>query len=371
MSDAKKMSIVATETAAFEDESTISPAVSPAVDAALSTRVSPLSQLPPIVAGSVRPHSIPYVAEQNATEQNQSAQNVPSENLDVRGSGILNLQVWFEGSPFRSSAAWTVVAGVLALGYPSTATNLDIKTIALLILLADPLWGSIWRLGFGRQAILALHSTPRERSFWLPYLRSNSPASQLMANGGVSANNTLPLLMRVALPSVAIATAVALVLGLPAVWMTMAVVICSLLAWLVRHNGQNQPYLLYAIVVVALPWGITLSLLSTSSTAWAADGLYWAYQIALLLLWTLHVWGEGELTRNVRSTLGLTLLFVADIGIGTLLIVAKVPLWLLFISILWLPTWLSIYQRNPMERIRIWWLLAMLMSAIALGQGFI
>ncbi len=349
------------ETTAFEEESTTPITAGVVADAAIpSANVNPLQ-----LSSDIAEYA------QSQTFHNKQTQNVKPENLDIRSSGILNLQVWFEHSLFRPSAAWVVIAAVLALGYPRAATKLDLKTIAFLILLADPLWGSIWRLGFGRKAILALRMNPQERTFWLPYLSSNSPAAQLMASGGVTANNALPLLIRVVLPSIAMAIAVAFVLGLPALWMTMAVVVCSLLAWLVRHNGQKQPFLLYAIVVVALPWGITLSLLPTSSTTWGPGGSYWNYQIALLLLWTLHVWGEGEVTRNIRNPLGLALLLIADIGIGTLLIVTKVPLWLLFISILWLPTWLSIYQQSSMQRNRVWWLLAMLMSAVAFGQGFV
>jgi hypothetical protein len=34
---------------------------------------------------------------------------------------------------------------------------------------------------------------------------------------------------------------------------------------------------------------------------------------------------------------------------------------------LWLPTWLTVYQRGSLARHRFWWLLAMLVSALAVG----
>ena len=47
----------------------------------------------------------------------------------------------------------------------------------------------------------------------------------------------------------------------------------------------------------------------------------------------------------------------------------RAPLWLALMSVLWLPTWLLIYQRRPLQRLNFWWLLGMLMSGLALGQS--
>ena len=40
-------------------------------------------------------------------------------------------------------------------------------------------------------------------------------------------------------------------------------------------------------------------------------------------------------------------------------------------SVLWLPTWLLIYQRRSLERLNFWWLLGMLISGLALGQSLL
>ena len=71
-----------------------------------------------------------------------------------------------------------------------------------------------------------------------------------------------------------------------------------------------------------------------------------------------------------RDLFGIGLLAVADVGLGILLVVAKAPLWLALLSLLWLPTWLCIYRGYPLRSVTLWWLLSMLVSAAAVGQLF-
>ena len=58
-------------------------------------------------------------------------------------------------------------------------STLDGKTVVLLLLLADVLWGALWRMAGGRAALLAFPTCGRGQALWLPYLQANSPAARL------------------------------------------------------------------------------------------------------------------------------------------------------------------------------------------------
>ena len=89
----------------------------------------------------------------------------------------------------------------------------------------------------------------------------------------------------------------------------------------------------------------------------------------LVFLWFLHNWGEMRVLRGAPDVVGIALLAAADLGVALLLITARQPIWLAVLVVLWLPTWLAVYRRQPMTRLNFWWLAALLVSAAAVGQG--
>jgi hypothetical protein len=276
-------------------------------------------------------------------------------------SATLNAQIWFSQFPLRPTAGWAVVAALLAAGAPARPWMLDWRELALLILLADPLWGSLWRLAAGRSEMLPLQAPAARRTVWLPYLEPGSPAARLL---GWDDRGMLHLMLRVVLPTLLLALAVALVLGPTAVWLTLLVMALSLGGWIARHSVQHIPAAFHSAVTVALPWALALAQAGISP-----GGEQWRSHAALIALWFLHNWGEGRSVRQTGDRLGSALLAVADIGIALLLVVARAPLWLAVLSVLWLPTWLAVYARRPLQRLGFWWLAAMLVSGLALGQG--
>lgn len=286
---------------------------------------------------------------------------VIQQEMPLGGSATLNAQIWFSRSPLRPTAGWSVVAALLAVGYWVNAFALDWREVALLLLLADPLWGSMWRLAAGRLELLPLQEQEAQSSIWLPYLEPKSPAARLL---GWDDQGVLHLVMRVVLPTVALALAIALVLGWNAVLLTGVVTVLSLGGWIARHSVQVIPALFHSAVTVALPWLLVLTQVGITP----AHDLWPAY-LAMIGLWFLHNWGEGRCLRRSGDRFGIGLLAVADAGIALLLIVARAPLWLALMSVLWLPTWLLIYQRRPLHPLNFWWLAAMLVSGLALGQS--
>lgn len=289
-----------------------------------------------------------------------TATMVAQQEMTFSSSATLNAQFWLEQFPWRPTAAWAVVAALLATGAGWQAFAGEWRTIILLLLLVDPIWGSIWRLAAGRDELLPLQTRVAPRPVWLPYLKPDSPAARLFDWNYVRA---VPLLFRVGLPSLLLALVVAAVLDPLAIWLTGAVFLASVLAWIVRRTLHSSANFLHSVVTVALPAGLALNLFPPVSGA-EERPLY----LLLLVFWTLHNWGEGRNLRSSAEPWGLLLLGVAEMGIVSVLLFVQAPLWLAFLILLWLPTWLAIYQGQNLRRFNFLWLAALLLSAWAVGQ---
>lgn len=288
---------------------------------------------------------------------------VAEGDLTLSSSATINAQFWFSQFPLRPTAAWAAVAALLAVGSTSFRLPLGWRELALLLLLVDPLWGSIWRLAAGRLEMLPLREQDVPSRVWLPYLEQDSPAARLL---GWDDRGVLHLVMRVAAPSALLALAIALTLSSAAVWLTGVILALGLAGWVVRHTVGYVPAALHSAATIALPWTLTLSQVGLNP-----QQEFWTYHVVLVVLWFIHNWGEGRLLRAPTDLLGTCLLAASDLGLALLLVVARAPLWLALMSVLWLPTWLLIYQRRPLQRLNFWWLLSMLISGLALGQSLI
>lgn len=328
-----------------------------------------------------------------ASEIAASGRQDGAEDLRRGSRSIFDAQVWMGHSPWQPAAGWSVVAALLTL-VPLTqwfgaGSAVDWRLTALLLLLVDPLWGSIWHFSSGRTAVLPLQPNTLRREFWLPYLRSNSPAMRLMGRSDGrrdDAGDIYPLLLRVAIPSALLALAVAAVLGVIAIGLTCLVILLTVLAWTsrvalrermssqvvadgsVRSQYGYGTHLLQALVTVALPWGLAVLLMRSAQgaeTAALADRV--SFSAILLLLWTLHSWGESRCLQQITDRIGIGLLAVSNVGIALLLIVLGVPLGLGILGVIWFATWYSIYSRASLSSIQGWWLLAMLVSATSIG----
>ena len=278
-------------------------------------------------------------------------------------SATVNTQVWLERFPWRPTAAWSAITALVALN-AFAAAELDWRDLVLLLLLVDPLWGSIWRLAAGRDGTLPIRTQIMRAQLgtqrvWLPYVRPGSPAIRLL---GWEDETALPLLFRVVLPSVVLALAVGLVMGTVVLWLTVTIVVLSALGWISQRTWGQSPFFLQSLVTVALPWGLALNLFSATQS-----DVRWVAQIALLTLWTVHHWGECRSIHLPNDRAGMIGMGVADFGIALLLVMVQAPLWLALLSIVWLSTWFRVYHQQSLVPARFWWLGAMLLSGLALG----
>lgn len=286
---------------------------------------------------------------------------VPAAEADGEtvATGVANMQVWMDQAIWRPAGFWALVAGLLAAGALRQPADLNWQALALLALLVDPLWGSIWRLAGGRRALLALPPLSNDHQIALPYLQSGSPAARLFAGDHTDVWSSA---LRVGVPAIVVAMLVAALLGIYAVTLTLCVVVLAALGWTLRRTFGHGAPLLQSIVAIGLPWVLTLE-----QVHYVQGEIQWLPQLVLIGCWILHQWGS---LRNSQQSdwLGLFALAVAQIGVCVLLVVAQTPLWLAPLVILLLPTWLLAYQRLPLRRLRAVWLAAMLISAVALGQ---
>lgn len=277
---------------------------------------------------------------------------------DLMASGLINAQIWMERAPWRPAALWAGVAGSMAAGLPFAEVNW--QTLALALLLADSLWGSVWRLAAGRDALLPLAPRVLRQPLWLPYLEPSSPAARLFSEDHTG---VWPLAFRRGVPAFLLAFVVAAVLGLGALLLTLIAVLITVLAWMMRHTRFGIPVVLFSLMAIGLPW--LLVLLTTTLTERTTS---WVPQIALAGLWVVHHWGETRVLAASADAVGLLLLATAEVSLCVFLVVVQAPLWLGVIVLLLLPTWLAFFRKQSVNHMPPFWLLAMLVSALALGQ---
>jgi len=272
-------------------------------------------------------------------------------------SSIIDVRMWFDESPWRIAAGWAVLAAVLASGLSIEAILARPSTFVLIFLLADPLWGSIWGLISTSDSLPFAQRAMRHTRVWLPYLRSGSPAARLF---GMDGPGILTLIYRIALPAILFALVVSLLLHPAALWLTLALIGISAAGWLHQQAESIPISVLHALVTVTLPWLLVVLVFDTQANQ--------THQLLLAGLWTIHMWATQAYQNEKQGLLVLVALAVAQAGMGVLLILLQLPLWLIFVALLSMPTWLALYQKQSLERVRFWRMAAMLTSGLALGQ---
>ncbi len=280
---------------------------------------------------------------------------------------LVSAQFWIDRTPWRVAAFWAAGAGLLAAGAPQRWSTLDGKTLVLLLLLADVLWGALWRMAGGRAALLTLPSAGGGQALWLPYLQDNSPATRLFRE---DEPDVWAYALRGGGPVLLLALLVSAALGRDALLLTCAAAGLAALGWTFRRTFGALPALLASLATVGLPWLLALRLLGGE---WST--VQWLGQMALLTLWVVHQWGAGRVLENAQDLAGLALVALAQLGLCLLLIVAQAPLWLALLVLLFLPTWLAVARQQPLRRQRLLWLVALLVERAGPGpdvsRGFV
>jgi hypothetical protein len=277
------------------------------------------------------------------------------ENLS---SAVFEARFWLERTPWRVAGGWSLLAGLLAGGVGQQPLIWDWVLIALLFVLVDLLWGSIWGALTVPASLPRVTTLARRSRVWLPYLQPGSPASRLL---GMDGPGLLPVIARIALPSMVLALLISSLFGSLVLGLTGAVLLISLAGWIHRQVAFIPLSALHSLVAVLLPWVVGLHY----TGALNGDA---AWLLALALLWTAHQWGAVRCLNSRRDPVGMGVLATTQVAICLLLVWVQIPLWVGLLSLLFLPTWLLTYRQRSLESVQFWWLAAMLFSGYAVSQ---
>lgn len=282
------------------------------------------------------------------------------------------MRMWLAGPPWRLTGAWLALAGLVA------AAGLRVReqpllTVALAMLLADPVWGALWK-----QIAERADRTPSSGWPWhprLPYANLAGPAGRVF---GWQQPGLLPALVSDVLPLVLLAILMAVLLGKPAAWLTASAIALAGLGWLTCRAGlvawaQGMSAMVYA----GLPFLLGVSL----TGPWpAAPQSFWLLGMAAsftLLAWSsLLVFAGPERQApclppsssrgaalglaSVGSCLIVGVLLWADqpLAAGATGVLAAAPLFLMARPL-----------ATSARAVQFWWWLLALSAAAALGLG--
>lgn len=266
---------------------------------------------------------------------------------------------WRRGGAWLGPA-WAVLCGVVASGAFAWSGQ-GIALVAVALILAEGIWTTLWAslAGVKWDEPLARWAawTAGQPVIRLPYTQPGSPAAHASIILGQFrawlAEDFLPLYggaLASAILASMIALALAMILGAPAILLTILALALSQIALaLCRGNGSPSP-MLRGLVEMSLPLllGFVIFRPLTLEIIVAAVGFGITYAGAVSPRWDLRAWNAGQV-------IVLLLLIVMRHSVGVFAV-----------TLLWLPQFLL--QGQPVARNAQWWLMAvMLVVAVAIA----
>lgn len=282
--------------------------------------------------------------------------------LEAGAGPLIGLRVFLEPQIWRIAPVWAVLAGALASGAPLLDGAAILRLLGAAIL-ADSLWGMLWRLTAGGEGALSAAPVLARH---LPYYQAQSPAGRTLRLIRYMIADAGWYELIVALGSAAI---LSLLLGWAALGLTVLAWAVTLWAWLLTQAGR-RPAGCDALLNVGLPWLLGWALMSNVGAA-LNTRVEWSGPI-LAVAFTLMQWGVWrvylvENRQMVAAWLGQMSVVVALIGLQQ--VRALVP-----VALLLLPSWWFLRRAGQGEMTTQaalthsgpWWLAAMLLSAYML-----
>ena len=264
---------------------------------------------------------------------------------------------------WRIGPAWAVLAGALASGAPLLGDAMPLRLVGAAIL-ADSVWGVLWRLTAADDADRANQLAEDER---LPYFQPQSPAGRAL---GMLHDIAPGASWRELMAALALTGVLSLLLGVPALVLSILAYAVILWAWALGR-ADKQPAVCDALLNVGLPWLLGLLL--------ARDAFQLPVTMPPLLpgvtmgvAFTALQWGArraylSEGSRTFAAWFGQAAVLVALVGL-------EQPWVLVLVAALLLPPAMWLWRSRVMasgveEALRQsgpWWLAGMLLSAVAL-----
>ncbi len=275
---------------------------------------------------------------------------------------IVGLRVVLGRRFWRIGPGWAVLAGALVAG-AGVAGGADLLRLAGALVLGDAAWGTFWELTSAPGASMP---APEPRVS-LPYLNRRAPLSRLARDlqGSALARRSGGS-WHALLLSALLMLGLSAMLGVPAVALSLAVVLIVAVTWLVWY-GRQRPATVQALLSVGLPWLLGMAVLGGGREVLSAQR--WLPGLVLGASFTVLHWGVHRGYRSPQGgTCGIWLgqglvvaaLIVLDVP-ATLALVAGIlappSFWLAQKAALGLDVDEMVWRSSP------WWLLGMLLAA--------
>ncbi len=280
-----------------------------------------------------------------------------TSSLAQEGYSSLVLEAHAKKSLWSPGPAWVAIAGALAAGW--NASNGDIfLRILVLAFLADPVWGGMWHIAHRWPGAPKEH----EVSFWagwrLPYFRQDSPARKLstwlspLHISDAYASGVFPSFLLLLLLGVILSIA----LGKAAILATLAVAFLSPIA-AALHGKKAIHAAVLSLAQFLTPWALAAWMFGGSRETWILGGM-WTFAHFLMTGAGVGTWQRGIVLAGQSILVGWFAWMHHPVA-AALMVIAFLPIW----------TQDDAQDRGGwLARSGPWWLVALLISAIAVGR---
>jgi hypothetical protein len=297
--------------------------------------------------------------------------NCVTEKQLMESGPLVRLRLLPSRTLFRVGPAWAVIAGVVAAGLPDLGVT-ALLAVVTAAALADLVWGALRQIVPGPERRSSIDDGAAPVSLALPYLQPDSPlAGWLRSLTPAASGEHESRGWQGTLIALAVAFALSVLLGVPAVMLSGVAVFVIMIAAAVARRG-DIPAFWNALLDVGLPWALGLSL------AWNGNGAPAAFAPAAALggAFTVLQWGiyRAEETpgmfdapRPARRRTGLA--WLGQFLVLLVLIVFRQPWAVAGTAALLAPPsfWLARAGSGVSSALP-WWWAAMLLSALSLYQ---
>jgi hypothetical protein len=281
-----------------------------------------------------------------------------------RSGPILGLRFFFSGSPWRLGPAWAVLAGALASQTPIWGGD-NLLRLGGSLLLADAVWGFFWRQTRPQQHVLP----KRARRVILPYSDPHSPMIEALAGLRYDATENGETGWLGILAVLGIAAGLSILLGSPAIVLSLLALIASVGMRLMVRGGQ-KPALAMALLTTGFPWALGAAMSWTGGAQPPFELL--ATGLSLGVAFTTLTWSVCRVASFGSSSQFWPIWFAQVVVLAALMTIGA-PIALAVVGGLFVVPclWLSRHDgsaREVAEMLQnsdLWWLASMLGAALA------
>lgn len=284
--------------------------------------------------------------------------NGSAADATIVAGPLVRVQLSFSRTLWRIGPAWSVLAGALAFGWTPADAGAILR-LGAAIALGDLAWGSLrpFLPGLTGKEPSASGQAPT-----LPYAMPDAPLARLLSGPAASTGLPVDAAWQPLAAGLALTLALSLLIGPGALALSLGALLLTALAWLWLMKRGDCPAFILALLDVASPWLLGMSLLG--SPVFVAHG--WVAPFALLGAFSLLQWGILRAGQgNIVATAGVWLGQLAVLA--TLVALKQAWASALVAAALAAPSWWLLRRdRAGLGRALPWWWATLAITAFGL-----